>query len=536
MSSSTTVLSGPVAEAQKEYIILDSTYNGRIEYLVLTSTHLEGLWRLYIDEENARRDSDIIEALRDSDDLYETYNHYAQQDARPELIDVRDSTATWLVPCQEQNLDNVLTVARIMVALDPRWSIVGIRRAHPFDVIVQGSLTETEMASLQQNVFPSALSRLGNPTRQFLEGTVTQTEEATQETTPSKSETVNNNVQNNNIEAPTTNLPFRPRRLPSPPTETHSSNPPTWQHQQTAAANMLLPARRPPNYRPAADPPLPSYEAAVEAIHIENDRDNVAPGSIYDPDGSDDDEDILPSYRQASRRLARESRLLSTDPSEVEDPAGSGNVGVEDEDDEDGEDFVVPPSYQRGEDVPGYIESAGNGAGELHEHRPEIGSPGLLPAYQESTHFHPRPQAPTLHPNPDPSSTNFGGLDGTFDVPPPTPSIPTATPHPLTSSLTFHLDSPGTYDVPPSPPISPLSSSPQSPIFEPTLPAHMRTHSFDNRYNRAAATRTGTMAANADEMESWVEVSPRRMDDGGSEEAGFMVVGKGGVGSDGNGE
>ncbi|KAG7006953.1 hypothetical protein G7Y79_00012g032890 [Physcia stellaris] len=346
---------------------LDCTYGGLIVYQNLPSDDLGGINSLYSSQYLAQRDTDFLRLhipanIHGSEMLYKVYRSAIQQRYWPELVDVRDTTATWLVTCPGPDHDNALTAARIIVALDARWSIVGLLSFGDFGIVLKGRLTDAQVVDLERWVFPTALLRIGNPTALFRERTSSSINQSTelvvplnQSNLPSAPTVVEASTTNRSASATSRRVTEGPLPSNNNNDNGHSYHPTTWLQPQTS---------------PAED----------DSDDISDDSDDS--DSLSSSASSDEDEEPLPSYRHASRRLARERRLLAQDPSEVEDPA-EGAVPSSDVVAEEA-DFEVPPTYHnRGEGVPDYTEVTGNNGGrdESHTDAQAPHSQGSPPSY-----------------------------------------------------------------------------------------------------------------------------------------------------------
>ena len=273
-----------------------------------------------------------------------------------------ETTATWLVTCPGPDHDNALTVARTIVALDARWSIVGLLSFGNFGIILKGRLTDTQVIDLEHCIFPAALLRIGNPTALFRERTSSSINQSTelavplnQSNLPSAPAIVEDRTTNRSTSETSRGITEGPSSSNNNNNNGHSYYPTTWLQPQTS---------------PAED----------DSDDISDESDDA--DSLLSSASSDEDEEPLPSYRHASRRLARERRLLAQDPSEVEDPAG-GAVPPSDVVAEEA-DFEIPPTYHnRGEGVPDYTEVTGNNGGrdESHTDAQAPHSQGSPPSY-----------------------------------------------------------------------------------------------------------------------------------------------------------
>ena len=337
---------------------LDCTYGGLIVYQNIPSDDLGGINSLYSSQYLAQRDTDFLRLhtppnVYGSETLYKVYRSAIQQRYWPELVDVRDTTATWLVTCPGPDHDNALTAARTIVALDARWSIVGLLSFGDFGIVLNGRLTDTQVIDLERWVFPAALLRIGNPTALFRERASSSVNQSTelvvplnQSNLPSAPAVVEDRTTNRSASETS-------RGVTEGPSSSDNNN----NNDDRYSTSWLQ-----PQTSPSEDD---SDDITDDSDDITDDSDDS--DSLLSSASSDEDEEPLPSYRHASRRLARERRLLAQDPSEVEDPAGgavpSRDVVAEEE------DFEVPPTYHnRGEGAPDYIEVTGDDGGRDESH------------------------------------------------------------------------------------------------------------------------------------------------------------------------
>ena len=103
---------------------LDCTYGDLIVYQIFPSHDLSGINGLYQSSYLAQRDTEFTQAYTGTNDhnrhiLYKLFTSAITQCHWPELVDINDGRATWLVKFLQSKWDSGLTVARTMAALDP---------------------------------------------------------------------------------------------------------------------------------------------------------------------------------------------------------------------------------------------------------------------------------------------------------------------------------------------------------------------------------------------------------------------------------
>ena len=366
------------SDRSSEIRILDCTYGDSIVYQNFPSNDLGGINSLYQSSYFAHRDTEFIRAYTDTNNqnrriLYRFYTSAIAQCSWPELVDIDNRRATWLVKFQQPNCDSGLTVARTMVALDPRWSLVGLLSFGDLGIVLQGNVTASEARNLQQGVFPSGLLKFGNPTSRFrgrswlIEDDVgdSQQEQPRAEVNHTRAIDDSSSATSRGVS----------RGLSSRSNSDGSDRVTEAQHH-TSPANPLPPFYQGPsdqrymvsristhlstngNGHGSVSDNIPSPSENGTANDIANNADTMDSQSNGSSE-EDEEIDVLPSYRQASRRLARHQRLLAEDPTDIVDPAGtlhSTEAEVEDLD-----HFEVPPTYHdRGEEAPGYNDATGN--------------------------------------------------------------------------------------------------------------------------------------------------------------------------------
>lgn len=325
---------------------LDCIYGGSIIYQYLPPDDLGGINGLYSSQYLAQRDTNFLRIFTatthdGSEMLYKLYSSAIRQHYWPELVDVRDTTATWLVTCPGPHHDSALTVARTLVALDARWSIVGLLSFGDFGIVLKGRLTDAQVVSLERWEFPAGLLRIGNPTALFRG-------KASSNVGPSTELEGHSNSSN----LATASAVAEARIINDSASEISRGviEGPSLSNDNNNIADSSSSTSWP-------QPQIPPFADDGYATSDDDDSDSDTLSSNF---SSDEDEEQLPSYRHASRRLARERRLLAQDPSEVEDPAGAAIscrdvVGEGEEGDSD-----VPPTYHdRGEGAPDYVEFDG---------------------------------------------------------------------------------------------------------------------------------------------------------------------------------
>ena len=212
-----------------------------------------------------------------------------------------------------------------------------------FGIVLKGRLPDSQVVDLERWVFPAALLRIGNPTAQFRERASSSVNQSTEPEVP---------LNQSNLSSAPAVAEARIINRSASETSRGVTEGPSSSNDNNNYNNDNCESGHPTSWlQPRTSP------SEDDSDNISDDSDD--PDSLLSSDSSDEDEEPLPSYRHASRRLARERRLLAQDPSEVEDPAG-GAVYSRDVVEEE-EVFEVPPTYHnRGEGAPDYIEVTGS--------------------------------------------------------------------------------------------------------------------------------------------------------------------------------
>ncbi|KAL8787956.1 MAG: hypothetical protein Q9195_007544 [Heterodermia aff. obscurata] len=369
------------SDRSSEVRSLDCAYGDLIFYQNLPSNDLGGINSLYQSSYLAHRDTEFIRAYTGSNHhnhhtLYKFYTSAIAQCSWPELADLDNDRATWLVRFIRPHWDSGFTVARTMVALDPRWSLVGLLSFGDLGIVLQRKVTAREARDLHQGVFPSGLLKFGNPTTNFRAMAWLLPADEVGDDQQEQPQTRAEFSDRQEIDESSSETSRGVSRGLSSRSDNHSSYRVTEVQHHTSPTHSLPPLYQGPSDQRCFVPrtythlstigndhgstrdDIPSASENNIAIDIVNNADTIHSQS-NSPSEEDEEVDILPSYHHASRRLARHQRLLAEDPLDIEDPAGA--LHPTEEEIEDLDHFEVPPTYHdRGEAAPDYLDSTDN--------------------------------------------------------------------------------------------------------------------------------------------------------------------------------